>query len=279
MRKIAGLFAVFVSIMLVAPCFAYSLPPVTDGLVGCWKFDEGSGVTAIDSSGSFNDGLMVNTTYSADTPPQSLSTFALRFNNTYSGNAYSYVTIPDSLSLRPSSGLTLAAWVKTDTNEGRLRVIISKQYGSSNHDSFVLWCHDDGRLWFSLEGVGVIQSGQPPLNEWHHIVATYNGSFMRLYMDGVEQSSGAATGSILYDNNTVLIGADSNQADHTPDEGWSGAIDEVLIYNRALNETEIAQIIPEFPSVLTLSLFMSATIVGVIVYTRRRRKQANFSFS
>jgi len=270
---------VVISLTLIAPCFAYSLPPVTDGLVGCWKFDEGSLVTAIDTSGSGNDGMMVNTTYS-EPPPESLSTSSLKFNNTNSGNAYSYITIPDSSSLRPSSGLTLAAWVKTDTNEGRLRVIISKQYGSSNHDSFVLWCHDDGRLWFSLEGVGVIQAGQPPLNEWHHIVATYNGSFMRLYMDGVEQSSGAATGSILYDNNTVLIGADSNQADHTPDEGWSGFIDEVLIYNRALNQTEIAQImIPEFPSVLTLSLFMSATIVGVIVYTRRHRKQANLSFS
>ena len=279
MRKMASLFAVVVSIMLVAPCFANSLPPVTNGLVGCWKFDEGSGVTAVDSSSSGNNGSIVNATYSDDTFSQSFSPFALRFNSTHSGNAYSYVKILDSPSLRPSSGLTLAAWVKAGTYEARMRHIISKQYGSSNHDSFVLWYHDDGRLWFSLDDVGYITIEQPPVNEWHHIIATYNGSFMRLYVDGVEQVSGAATGSIPYDDNPVLIGADSNQADHTPDEGWNGTIDEVLIYNRALSQAEIAQIVPEFPSVLILSLFMFATMIGVIVYTRKHRKQANLSFS
>jgi hypothetical protein len=102
---------------------------------------------------------------------------------------------------------------------------------------------------------------------------------MRLCVDGIEKVNSTATGSIPYDANPVLIGADSNQADHTPDAGWNGTIDDVLIYSRALNQTEIGQIIPEFPSVLTLSLFMSATTIGVIVYTRRHRKRANFSFS
>ena len=276
MRKIEVLFAVVVSIMLVASCFAYTPPPVTDGLVGCWKFDEGSGVTAVDSSGSGNHGLIVNATYSEDIPPQALSNYSLIFNSTW-GNAYSYVTIPDNSSLRPSSGLTLAAWVKAGTYEGRMRTIISEQYGDSSADSFVLWYHDDGNLWFDVGGVGHIQIVQPPANEWHHIIATYNGTLMQLYVDGVEKVSSAATGSIPYDANPVLIGADSNQADHTPDAGWNGTIDDVLIYNRALSQAEIAQIIPEYPSVLTLSLFMSATIVGVILYTRKYRKKANLA--
>jgi len=279
MKKITGLFAVLVSFMLVAPCLVYSLPPVTDGLVGCWKFDEGSGVTAVDGSGIGNHGLTVNATYSEDVPPQALSNYSLVFNST-GGNAYSYVTIPDNSSLRPSSGLTLAAWVEAGTYEARMRHIISKQYGSANHDSFVLWYHDNGALVFSIENVGVISDGYPPpANEWHHIVATYNGSFMQLYVDGVERVSSAATGSIPYDANPVLIGADSNQADHTPDAGWNGSIDEVLIYNRALSPAEIAQIIPEFPSVLALSLLMSATVVGVVVHIERKRKKAHLSFS
>jgi hypothetical protein len=278
MRKIAFLFTVFASTMLVVTCIAYSAPSVTDGLVGCWKFDEGSGVTAVDSSGNGNNGLIVNATYSNDIPSQALSNYSLIFNST-GGNAYSYVAIPDNSSLRPSSGLTLAAWVKAGTYEGRMRTVVSKQYGDSTADSFVLWYHDDGNLWFDVGGVGPILIVQPPADEWHHIVATYNGSFMRLYVDGVEKVNSTATGSIPYDANPVLIGADSNQADHTPDAGWNGTIDDVLIYNRALNETEIAQIIPEFPSALTLALFMSTTIIGVIVYSTRRRKQANLSFS
>jgi hypothetical protein len=278
MRKIAGLFAVAISVMLLSSCSAYSPSSVADGLVGCWNFEEGSGVTAVDSSGNGNNGLIVNATMSADIPPQALSNYSLLFNSTW-GNAYSYVTIPDNSSLRPSSGLTLAAWVKAGTYEGRMRTIISKQYGNSTADSFVLWYHDDGNLWFDVGGVGHIQIVQPPANEWHHVVATYNGTFMRLHVDGVERASNAATGSIPYDGDPVLIGADSNQVDHTPDAGWNGTIDDVLIYNRALNQTEITQIIPEFPSVLPLSLFMLTAIVGVIVYMRRHRKQAIPSFS
>jgi len=242
------------------------------GLVGCWKFDEGSGVTAEDTSDNGNHGLIVNATYSEDTPPQALSTFALDFNNTQAGYAYSYVTIPDNSSLRPSSGLTLAAWVKTDTNEERSCVIVSKQYGSSYHNSFALWCQY-GALRFNLEdGIinPIISTEQPPANEWHHVVATYNGSFMRLYVDGVEWVNSTFAGQILYDDNPVLIGADSDNANHIPDSGWNGIIDEVLIYNRSLSQGEILQIIPEFPSVLTLLLFMPATIIAVIVYTRRQ---------
>jgi hypothetical protein len=96
MRKITSLLAVAAFVMLIASCFAHPLLSVTNGLVGCWEFEEESGITALDSSGSGNDGLIVNATYSEDTPPQSLSTFTLTFNNTNSGNAYSYVTIPDS---------------------------------------------------------------------------------------------------------------------------------------------------------------------------------------
>jgi hypothetical protein len=282
MRKIAGLFAVFISLMLVAPCFAYALPPVTNGLVGCWKFDEGSGVTAVDSSSNGNNGVIVNQTYSTDTISQSLSSFSLRFNTTQEGYAYSYVTIPDSPSLRPSSGLTLAAWVKTDTYHYSVRHIISKQYGDGASDSYMLYYYSGNLVFVFQSGVGgvwSIQTGTPTDNVWHHIVATYDMSSMRLYVDGVEKTSMATTESILYDNKPVLIGADCNNAEHISDEGWDGFIDEVLIYNRALSQAEIMQVMPEFPSVLTLSLFMSATIIVVIVYTKRIRKQANLSFS
>jgi hypothetical protein len=276
MRKIAGLFAVFISAILVVPCFA-ALPPVTDGLAGCWNFDQGSLVTAIDMSGNGNDGTMMNTTYSSP-PPGTPSTASLYFNNSgRSGYAYSYVTVPDSPSLRPSSGLTLAAWVKTNSTEGRLRDIISKQYGGGSGNSFVIWYHDDGRLWFATS-VGSINVQRPSANEWHYIVGTYDGSYLRLYVDGVECGNSSATGSLLYDDSPVLIGADCNNAYHIPDEGWVGEIDEVLIYNRSLSQAEIMQIVPEFPPVLALLLFMSATTIGVVVYTWRRRKQAYSSF-
>ncbi len=277
--RIVSCLIVFVSIVLAVPCFA-ALPSVTDGLVGCWDFDQGSLVTAMDMSGNGNDGIMVNTTYS-DPPPGSLSTASLSFNTNQTGYAYSYVTILDSPSLRPNSSLTLAAWVKTDAEQQRSCCIVTKRYGSSYRNSFGLW-YQYGDLRFVLED-GVthpyISIAQPPANEWHHIVATYNGSLMRLYVDGLERVNKTFSGTILYDDNPVLIGADCDNADHIPDAGWNGLIDEVLIYNRSLSQAEIAQIIPEFPSVLMLPLFMSATIIGVITYRWRRRKQIHLPFS
>ncbi len=280
MRKIASLLAILVSVILVAPCFAPSQAYPTNGLVGCWRFEEGSGTTALDSSGSGNNGVMTNATYTDDTPGQIVSMFSLRFNNT-AGNANSYVRIPDNSSLRPSSGLTLAAWIKADTVETRSCVIVSKQYGSSYHDSFALW-YQYGNVNFVLDsGTNYrgISAAKPSANEWHYIVGTYNGSSMLLYVDGVERAHDAFTGAIVYDNNPVLIGADSDQASHTPDAGWNGFIDEVLIYNRALSHAEIAQIVPEFPSVLALSLVMLATMAAAVVFTRRLRKQATPAFS
>lgn len=276
MKKTASLFAVVISMILGASCFA-SLPPVTDGLIGCWNFDEGSGKTAIDSSGNGNNGTIVNATYTNDDPAILLTpTFSLRFNNT-AGSAYDYVTIPTNPTLEPSSGLTLAAWVKTSSTADRIRVIISKPYGGSGDDSYVLW-YDGSLLQFSLQGIGRISTAQPTANEWHQIVAIYNGSVMQIYVDSIEEASATFSGALVYTDNPVLIGADINLGTK-PDEGWSGLIDDVLIYNRSLTQTEISQIIPELTSVLFLPLLMSATMIGVIIYAWRRNKQTIPSFS
>ncbi len=272
MRRILGLIAVLASIMLAVPCFA-AVPPVTDGLVGCWDFDEGSLVTAMDMSGNGNNGTMMNTTY-ADPPPGTASTASLRFNNTQNGPAYSYITIPDSPSLRPNPSLTLAAWVKTGVVQSRPSAIIGKQHAAALYDSYCLW-YEWGYLNFYLKTAVTskyISIAQPSTNEWHHVVGTYDGSYMRLYVDGVERVNGTLTGLILYDNHQLSIGADSDRGDHVQEQGWDGYIDEVLVYNRSLTQAEIVQIIPEFQPLLMMPIFMSGTIVGYATFAWRRAR-------
>jgi hypothetical protein len=231
--------------MLAVPYLAYSASPVTDGLVGYWNFDEGSGVAAIDRSGNGNNGTIVNATFTEDTPVQISSLFALDFNNT-SGVAYSYVTIPTDPVLEPNSSLTLSVWVKTDSTEDRIRVIISKAYGSFGDESYMLYYDGIDYVRFALSSIGSIAMAQPTINEWHYIVATYNGSVMRMYLDGVEQVNGTVTGSLGYTDNPVLIGADISTG-VIPDKGWDGEIDDVLIYDRALSFPEIQVIIDVLP--------------------------------
>ena len=71
-------------------------------------------------------------------------------------------------------------------------------------------------------------------NAWTHLAATYDGTTMRLYVNGMEVASRPQTGNIATSTNPLQIGGDSIYGQY-----WSGRIDEVRIYNRALNQTEI----------------------------------------
>ncbi|MFX1579507.1 MAG: LamG-like jellyroll fold domain-containing protein, partial [Promethearchaeota archaeon] len=72
------------------------------------------------------------------------------------------------------------------------------------------------------------------VGEYHHVVGTYDGSYMRLYLDGVEVDSEAVTGVVYSDETEVELGSDG--------EAMWGLIDEVSIYDRALTPLEIQTI-------------------------------------
>jgi hypothetical protein len=73
--------------------------------------------------------------------------------------------------------------------------------------------------------------------KWHYIAATYDGTTMRIYVDGVQTGSGTSfSGNLPTQAGNVRIGADY---DTTPANFFNGSIDDVRIYNRALSATEI----------------------------------------
>jgi uncharacterized repeat protein (TIGR02543 family) len=76
------------------------------------------------------------------------------------------------------------------------------------------------------------------LNTWQHVAATYDGSAMRIYVNGVQQASAAVSGAIDAVTDPIVIGRNVV----APDHAWQGLIDEVDLFNRALSSTEIASI-------------------------------------
>jgi hypothetical protein len=72
------------------------------------------------------------------------------------------------------------------------------------------------------------------LNTWTHLAGTYDGTTLRLYINGVQVSSQAQTGAIGTSTQALTIGGDTIAG-----QFWSGLIDEVRIYNRALTQAEI----------------------------------------
>jgi hypothetical protein len=73
-----------------------------------------------------------------------------------------------------------------------------------------------------------------PLNEWSHVAVTYDGASMRLSVNGAEVASLAQTGPIGSAPGVLRIGGNSVWGEY-----FSGLIDEVRVYNRALSAAEI----------------------------------------
>jgi hypothetical protein len=77
----------------------------------------------------------------------------------------------------------------------------------------------------------------PPINELIHVAATYDGTRMNLYINGVVVATRPTTGTITTNTLPLRLGAASNG-----DGGFGGVLDELGVFSRALTATEIADI-------------------------------------
>lgn len=145
------------------------------------------------------------------------------------------------------NNITLSAWIKV-TNFGEQETkIISKSKGHSNQDHYwVLSSTQDNngkKLHFHLKTNGqttlLMGNLNIPTKRWVHVAATYDGQTMRLYLDGKEDSSLKKSG-VISTNASVKIQV-GNQS-FNDEKTFSGAIDDVRIYDIAFSKSEIHQI-------------------------------------
>ncbi len=220
-----------------APSSASSLAV---GLVGHWTFDEGTGIIANDATSHMNHGTLTNmepaTDWVAGVPRSFPNPYALDFASN------DRVLIPDDDSLEPQL-MTLAAWVHADTLPSSYNTIIDKRY-SGIADSYSLKLDAGGQIELCLEpevGTGCLLSTGSAVSTgvWTHVAATWDGSVMRVFKNGVQDAAtGARTAAIVYDSSDLLIGMEDE--DGTPQQFFDGRIDDVRIYNRALSPAEVA---------------------------------------
>jgi hypothetical protein len=209
-----------------------------DGLVGLWTFD-GPDVTdkVYDRSGSANNGYYFNAATSSAKVFGKLGQ-ALSFDGTND-----YVGVPDATSLHITSAITLSAWVKSVSN-GDYQQIITKPFQDGNHTSpyfaYQLAVNPDSTIRFGLSiGGSLIQlnTGQVTYGAWTHLAATYDGSTMILYKNGVQIGSSAQSGAFDSYNTALRIGTNGGNG-----ESFLGSIDDPRVYNRALSASEVKQL-------------------------------------
>src|SRR5439155_13688093 len=195
--------------------------------------DAGTGSAVADASGKGNAGPVANTTWST----------AGKFGNALSFNGVnSWVTVADSTSLDLAAAMTLEAWVYPTAINGWECVLLKEATGDM---CYVLYADDNGEdSGQPRRPIGAFRQGTTPfwtpgtaqlaLNTWTHLAATYDGSNLRMYVNGTLASSRAVTGSINVSNGALRIGGNSVWGEY-----FNGLIDEVRIYKRALAQSEI----------------------------------------
>jgi hypothetical protein len=148
-----------------------------------------------------------------------------------------YVRVPNSPSLHPSSAVSVEAWIKTSVNQSSAWIVT--KYYSAGFGEYLLGVVA-GALRFTVVIGGSSVNYNPTFNyydgRWHHVVGVYDGSYLRVYADGVQlPGSLAKTGSIDSTTYDVVVGSGHGAAGYF----WSGLVALPKIYNRALSLAEI----------------------------------------
>jgi len=213
-------------------------PDLDDSLVAYWRLDEGQGTVATDVV----SGLEGSSQAPLSWQPAGKIGGAIDFDGTVSR-----LTVP-GLDIAGSE-ITLAAWVRPRSfagtaNEARF---ISKASSTTGNDHYwMLGNYENGTaLRFRLKTGSttttlISAEGQIETDKWYHVAATYDGTTMRIFLDGVEIASERKTGN-LATASSVDVGL-GNQPEGAGDRALDGLLDEIRIYNKALSASELMSI-------------------------------------
>ncbi len=203
---------------------------VISGLVGQWKLDEDTGSTFYDTSGKGNDAIMAT----ALTRLSATNCIA-RNCATFSGASNNYANVTSTAALDLTKALTFSAWVYPTANAsynpiaGKVPAGFGAGYEFANSSGVPRTTLRTGLGNCDYSG------GTFTLNTWQFMVSTYDGTYIRHYLNGalVGTSPSCTVGAATTTANLYLGG---RVADGTR---FTGNMDEVRLYNRVLTADEI----------------------------------------
>jgi Concanavalin A-like lectin/glucanases superfamily/Fibronectin type III domain len=212
------------------PPTGYAATVLADNPVSHWRLGETTGTVAADQRAA-NPGAYVNAPVLG--APSLLGSDTVNKAITLDGTN-DHVRMNNSTSLSITGAITLEAWIKPTSlpAAGSFASIVSKP------ESYALQFNGP-RLEFTIIQSGTRRRLQAPLGaiaagQTYHVVATFDGSIRRLYVNGVSVASGALVGGATATTNRLFVGSWGGTREYL-----RGTVDDVAIYRTAVSSTRV----------------------------------------
>jgi hypothetical protein len=196
------------------------------GLVAAYGFDEGAGATAADLMGGHPGQITGGAAWTAAGRLGGALTF---------DGVDDSVTVADSAEFDLSSGMTIEAWVKPSALDSWRSVVQKERTGAAAYGLFAnTTLGAPAARVFTSEAFEAGASAPLLTTTWTHLAMSWDGTTVRLYVDGAEVSAQPAPGPLVISTGVLRIGGSGLGS-----EWFSGLIDEVRVYDRPRTAGEI----------------------------------------
>jgi hypothetical protein len=232
MKKLFGYAVLFSALMIIST--GYATADLAEGLVVYFTFDNVNGKTIVDDSGNGLDADIIANTEIV----KGKYGDAIRITNV----GADCVNVPAADELKITGEITMAAWINQDSWATDAQWFDKNCHNGGEHSSYGIGAFNGGANFNMFLGTG---NARPTLSQphgldektWYHVVGTYDGATMKVYVDGEVAVEQAQKFNFTGTNDQDLrIGCSKDRPQYTFE---NGSIDEAAIWRRALSEDEI----------------------------------------
>jgi len=222
---------------------------VTNGLGGYWKFDESTGSTAFDSSGTRDNGTISNSLGDGGQWTNGLVNGALYFRGPANGSDYVTIT---NWPVSYNGSMTFSVWVNAQAvttspadiacggsgADGTGQFLLSAVTNADNLDFLSGSVQDISRAVYTDADATVL-----PSNVWVHVALVASGNSVVLYHNAIVVASNLYSGSLFNPTNVMSLGALMAPGDAGAQSGWwQGLMDEAAYWTRGLSSDEVFEL-------------------------------------
>jgi hypothetical protein len=161
-----------------------------------------------------------------------------------------FIALPTLIGKEKTDKLTIEVWFKPDSPSSGWQPLVNQWLNSAAFSLNLVYGEINFRTQADVLAGGVFYTQNISTNRWHHLVAVYDGSIMRVYLDGVRSSSEYPQ------SGKIDLGYGSTYTGVYGEAHYDGKIDELRIYKSALTDEEVSA---RFQKLLDNQLAASAT--------------------